>query len=114
MPVKTKINKSLKIVSNPEIRGGKPCIAGTRISVHNIAIYYNAGLPIDEIVESFAGINHQQVFSALAYYYEHKAEIDKMIQQDEIDIENYRKTHEEEHKEFSRHIKKRAREMGLL
>lgn len=73
--------------------GGKPRIDGTRIAVEHIAIYYNQGLSIDEIVDSFQGITHADVFTALAYYYHHKAEIDAKIERDEKEFPEFLKKH---------------------
>lgn len=75
------------IVATPGIFGGKARINGTRIAVEHIAIAYNSGQSIDEIVESYQGIVHADVFAALAYYYDHKEEVDAMIKQDEQEYE---------------------------
>src|SRR5207247_853664 len=37
------------ISRRPEIRGGRPCIAGTGISVRTIAVWHNMGLIPEEI-----------------------------------------------------------------
>lgn len=44
--------KSL-LSSSPEIRDGRPCINGTGISVHRIAILHNLGHSPDEIVRKY-------------------------------------------------------------
>ncbi len=75
------------IVATPGILGGKARIDGTRIAVEHIAIAYNSGQSIDEIVGSYQGITHADVFAALAYYYDHKEEVDAMIKQDEQEYE---------------------------
>ena len=42
-----------RIVSTPEILGGKPCIAGTRIAVSMVLELVEAGISFDEICTKF-------------------------------------------------------------
>ena len=57
-------------------RGGKPRIVGRRITVSDVATWFlQMGLSVDEIVSDYE-LNHAQVHAALAYYYDHRAEID--------------------------------------
>lgn len=91
------------IVATPGILGGKARINGTRIAVEHIAIAYNSGQSIDEIVESYQGITHADVFAALAYYYDHKEEVDAMIKQDE---QEYEKLYQENLKQTSQFRKR--------
>ncbi len=67
------------IAINPEIRNGHPYIVGTTVTVADIAITkVFRMMDADEIAEHFE-ISLPQVYSALAYYYDHKAEIDQSI-----------------------------------
>ena len=67
------------IVSNPEIRSGRPVIAGTTIMVSDIAIYYTTwGWPPEEIAEQLV-LPLGKVLAALAYYFEHEDEIKEEI-----------------------------------
>jgi uncharacterized protein (DUF433 family) len=43
------------ISRRPDIRGGRPCIAGTGVSVRRIAQWHNMGQIPQEIVETFGG-----------------------------------------------------------
>ena len=61
---------------NPEIAGGKPIIAGTRITVRCIAGYYQMGMSTDEILTTLAHLTPSQLHSALAYYFDHQDEVD--------------------------------------
>jgi uncharacterized protein (DUF433 family) len=59
-----------------EIRGGRPCIAGTGVSIRRIAQWHNMGLIPEEIVQTFGGhLSLVQVHAALAYYYANQDEI---------------------------------------
>ncbi|MEH2068328.1 MAG: DUF433 domain-containing protein [Nostoc sp.] len=42
-----------KIVVNSQIHFGKPCIAGTRITVQNILELLNDGLSFEEIIQDY-------------------------------------------------------------
>jgi uncharacterized protein (DUF433 family) len=57
--------------------GGKPHILGHRIKVKHIADWYERqGLSPAEIVEQHPTISLSQVHAALAYYYDHRTEIE--------------------------------------
>ena len=67
------------IAINPKIRGGRPFIVSTTITVADIAIVkiYH-GQNADGIAEWY-DLELPQVYAALAYYYEHKADIDQDV-----------------------------------
>ena len=69
------------IASNPKVRNGRPCVLGTGLRVADVVIasLFQLQTP-DEIAVGF-GITLAQVYAALAYYYEHKAELDQDIQE---------------------------------
>ena len=67
----------------PAVAGGKPRIAGHRITVQNITIWHERmGLSADEIVDAY-GLTLSDVYTALAYYYDHREVIDESIRTDE-------------------------------
>jgi uncharacterized protein (DUF433 family) len=68
------------ISRSPEIRGGRPCIAGTGVSVRRIAQWHNMGLIPEEIVRKFGHLSLAQVHAALAYYHANQAEIEADLQ----------------------------------
>lgn len=71
--------------------GGKPHILGHRIKVEHVAIWYEkAGMSPIEIVEQHPTITLGQVHAALAYYYDHRAEIEADIQEGEAFVEGLR------------------------
>ncbi len=64
------------IVATPGVCGGKPRIAGHRITVQNIAIWHErGGMTPDEIVDQHPGITLADVYAALAYYWDHVDEV---------------------------------------
>ena len=75
------------ISRRPEIRGGRPCIAGTGVSVRRIAVWHNMGLIPEEIVRNFGHLSLAQVHAALAYYYANKVEIDADLEAEDREAE---------------------------
>ena len=63
---------------NPEIRFGKPCIIGTRISVADILQWLASGMSQDEIIEDFPQLKKEQIAAALNFAANREAII-KMI-----------------------------------
>jgi len=56
-----------RIVSDPTILGGKPCVKGTRISVEMILEWVASGASRDEIVQSYAQLKTEDVEEALNF-----------------------------------------------
>ncbi len=49
------------------IRFGKPCITGTRISVYDVLGWFASGMSTEEILEDFPQLTREQVLACLAY-----------------------------------------------
>jgi uncharacterized protein (DUF433 family) len=68
----------------PGVCGGKPRIAGHRITVQNVAGWHErGGLSPDEIVSRHPGLTLADVYAALTYYHDHRDEIRAQSQADE-------------------------------
>ena len=67
------------IVRRPGVVGGRPRIAGTRIPVWQVANLWNMGETVAELLEAYPHLTPAAVHSALAYYFDHQAEIDAEI-----------------------------------
>lgn len=79
------------IVRTPEVLGGKPRIAGTRVAVTHVKTARLAlGMSFEEIAESF-NLPLAAVYAAMAYYYTHKAEIDQQDAEDARYIEAFKR-----------------------
>jgi len=52
---------------DPNIRFGKPCITGTRISVFDILGWLASGMTIEEILVDFPQLSPEQILACLAY-----------------------------------------------
>jgi uncharacterized protein (DUF433 family) len=60
-------NPFLHIVSDPEILIGKPCIAGTRISVELIMEWLGTGGTVETIAAKHPLLNAELVMEAIRY-----------------------------------------------
>src|SRR3546814_2254582 len=56
------------IVSDPEIMGGEPCFAGTRIPVRAVKAFAVAGSTPAEIVEEYPDLTEEDVRAGRAYF----------------------------------------------
>ncbi|MEM6838818.1 MAG: DUF433 domain-containing protein [Cyanobacteria bacterium P01_C01_bin.120] len=66
----TTISEHIQIT--PDICGGKPRIAGHRIRVQDVVIWYeHLNMSPDDIVYHYPSITLADVHAALAYYYDH-------------------------------------------
>jgi uncharacterized protein (DUF433 family) len=74
--------QSINVVAiNPDVRNGRPHIIGTGVTVADIAIaHVYHGQDADGIADWY-GLTLAQVHGGLAYYYEHKSEMDDQIRQ---------------------------------
>jgi uncharacterized protein (DUF433 family) len=74
----------VRIVSTPGTCGGRPRIDGHRITIEDVAIWHERmGMSPDEIVSAYPSIALSDVHAALAYYYQHREQIDAAIREGE-------------------------------
>lgn len=71
------------IVRTPEVRGGRPRIAGTGVTVRRIVGWYKLGLSPEEIVTQIPHLTLAQVYAALAYYHANRDEIEQDLAQED-------------------------------
>ena len=87
-PSNAATNAYLHVVATPGTCGGKPRINGTRIRLQDVMIWHERlGRSAEEIVRDFPQLSLAQVYAALAYYYDHRTEIDAQLQEDEQTVE---------------------------
>lgn len=70
------------VVKTPGTCGGKARIAGHRIRVQDIVLWNEEGRSPEEIVGEFPQLSLADVHAALAYYFDHRDEIDAEIRAD--------------------------------
>jgi uncharacterized protein (DUF433 family) len=67
------------ITRTPGLRGGNAHIEDTRVGVHDIIGVLQNGESVDSISQCFPGITKAQAYECLAYYEDHRSEIDHLI-----------------------------------
>ena len=81
------------ITRSPDIRGGRPRIAGTGVTVRRIVGWYKMGLSPEEIAEEVGHLTLAQVYAALAYYHANRDEIEQDIAQEDEAAEQLEQSH---------------------
>ena len=61
------VNYKEIITINPNIRFGRPCISGTRISVYDVLGWLSTGMSHEEIIEDFPELTNEQILACLQY-----------------------------------------------
>ena len=67
------------IAVNPKVRNSRPYIIGTSVTVADVAMAKNYHNQDADGIADWYGLTLPQVYGALAYYYQHKADIDQTI-----------------------------------
>ena len=52
---------------NPEIRSGKPCVSGTRITVSDVLSYLAAEMSMEEIIADFPALDREKIIATLSF-----------------------------------------------
>jgi len=63
-----------RITTDPTIRWGTPCIAGTDVSVARVVALHDGGLAVPAILEACPELTSEDVDAALEWYLEHGRE----------------------------------------
>ena len=86
--MKASVDRYIEIT--PEVRGGKPCIVGRRITVADVAIaYLRLGQSLEEVAAEY-DLTLAEVYGAMSFYYDHKVAIDETIQVSEAFADSLR------------------------
>jgi len=68
------------IVRVPGVRAGNPIVENTRIAVHDVIGLLQNGETIDTLAaSSFPQLSRSQIYECLAYYEDHRGEIDLLV-----------------------------------
>jgi uncharacterized protein (DUF433 family) len=55
------------ITIDPQIRFGKPCIRGMRISVYDVLSWYASGMTEEEILDDYPELTKEDLLAVLAF-----------------------------------------------
>lgn len=68
MATAAKVDIGSLIRATPGVNGGRPCIAGTGISVLQVAALFTGGLSPEEIQDEYPHVGIAAVYAAIAHY----------------------------------------------
>lgn len=71
------------LVSREGYRGGRPCLRGTGITVHQVAVAHQMGLSAEEICAQNPDLDPSLFHAALAYYFANREQIDQDLDEDD-------------------------------
>ena len=78
------------ITRQSSVRGGNPIVVGTRIGVHDVVGLLQNGETVDSLVtQCFPHLTRAQVYECLAYYEDHRGEIDVLVARQMADGEPF-------------------------
>jgi uncharacterized protein (DUF433 family) len=64
-----------------------PVVSGTMVPVRRLYGWYLQGVSVEQMLRRYPSLRHVQVFSALAYAFEHRTEMDFAIESERAAIE---------------------------
>lgn len=73
-----------RIETSPEVCGGEPRVAGTRISVWLLVRARRLGTSAAEILQAYPSLRTEDLMSAWAYHRDHPEEIERQIRDNEV------------------------------
>ncbi len=72
-------------------RDGRPCLAGTGMTIHTVAAHSLMGLTPEEILEQFPHVDLARVHAALAYFFANRIEVIADLDADVVEGERLSK-----------------------
>ena len=82
----TAVDIGTLITRTGEVRGGRPRIAGTGVTVRRIVTWYKQGLTPEQIADEIEHLSLAQVHAALAYYHANRDEIETDLAEEEAEV----------------------------
>jgi uncharacterized protein (DUF433 family) len=82
------------IVRSDDVRGGRPRVAGTGVTVRRIVGWYKQGLSPEEITTEIPHLSLAQVYAALTYYHANQQEIEADIAAEAAEATHLEKQHD--------------------
>ena len=85
MALDTPVDIGRLIYSQPDLHGGRPCLAGTGMTVHAIARRYLQGEQAEDIAADLPDIRLSHIYAAVAYYLANRERIDAELAEDQAE-----------------------------
>jgi uncharacterized protein (DUF433 family) len=76
-----------------EVRGGRPRVAGTGVTVQRLVGWYKQGLTPEEITTEIPHLSLAQVYAALTYYHANREAIEVDMAAEDTEAEYLEKRH---------------------
>ncbi len=92
------------LVSTPQ---GSFRIAGTRVSLDSVIHAFWEGATPEEICQDFPSLSLAQVYGVIAYYLNHRDEVDAYLQVGHEEIEKLQKEFTARHRDFLTDLRRR-------
>lgn len=70
-----------------EMREGAYRVAGTRVSLDSVVCGFIGGQSPETVAQSFPVLTLEQVYGSIAFYLEHREEVDRYLEAQERDFE---------------------------
>ncbi len=87
------VDSGTLITRSPEIREGRPRIAGTGVTVRRLVAWYKLGLSPEEISARIGHLTLAQVYAALAYYHSNREEIEADLEAEDEEADRLEEQH---------------------
>ena len=81
-------------VRSDDVRGNRPRVAGTGVTVRRIVGWYKQGLTPEEITTEIPHLSLAQVYAALTYYHANREEIEADIAAEDVEAQQLEKQYE--------------------
>ena len=75
------------LIERTPVKQGRPCIAGTGVTVRCIAAWSSHGETPEEIATGYPHLTLAQVYAALAYYHANREEVDQDLAAEEAFVD---------------------------
>jgi uncharacterized protein (DUF433 family) len=83
------------LVRSPDVCGGRLRINGTRMTVHQLVVWYKQGYNPEEIADQYPQLTLAQVYTALAYYHANREEIEADLAAEKIEADRLEQAYQQ-------------------
>lgn len=82
MAAVTPVDIGTLITRTRGVKGGRPCLADTGMSVQRLAVLYHDGMAPEEISSEYPGVALELVYAGITCYLANREEIDGYLEDD--------------------------------
>lgn len=89
----THVSLDRLIESTPDIRQGRPCIAGTGVTVRRVVQWDRLGHTPEDIADRIGHLSLAQIYGALAYYHANQEAIEADLNEEATTASHLEREH---------------------